>query len=1204
MFALHSLSGKCRYGLIVISACLLAAALLPGTAHADSTFVVDSADDDSDASPGDGDCDNGSGDCTLRAAIQEANALTGADTIQFAIGTGAVTVSPATALPAITEAVTIDGTTQPGWSGAPIVEIDGSSAGAADGLAIQAGSCTIEGLAITDFSGAGIRVTGVSGAVILSSYIGLHLDGSTPGGNLASGIILQDNADSNSIGGTGAGEGNVISANGTFSPTPPYPPSTGGGIAIVGGSDGNTVQGNLIGTDATGSLDRGNANYGIHIEDSDSNLIGGTSEAARNVISANGEAFFAEEGGAIGGGVEIHLGATGNVVQGNYIGTNAAGDAALGNGFFGVEIWRARHNTIGGAAAGAGNLISGNGTEAGPPPPHAGILLWDWDNNDGDTNDIIGNWIGVNAAGDAALPNSWHGIFVGTSDNTIQGNLISGNDVAGVWLGGQDNVLTGNWIGTDAAGTGSLRNEDTGIEVSGSYNLIGGDSADERNVISGNGWFSPDPKNTPPSGGGIRLNPGVTGTVITGNYIGLNAAGTGAVGNALYGIQLDNADGNAIGGTGAGEGNVISGNGSLFLGPPELAYAQGYGLTLINGSSDNTVQGNLVGLDAAGATGVPNGLRGIEIGNSPNNLVGGDAPGARNVISGNSGDGPPPPRVGILVYGSGSAGTQIIGNYIGTDVTGLVAIPNVYHGVHIGSRSGDITTDITVRGNLISGNTNGGIWVNGASDITIEDNTIGLDANGNPLGNGSPLKANGGIYVADYDPSSGVTITGNRIAHNNGLGIDLNPQGVTANDTDDSDTGANDLQNYPVLAAAHPGASGVTVSGSLNSTANTTFRVEFFANTACDPSGYGEGEVYLGYRNVTTDAGGDASFSAAFPTAVPPGDWITATATNPAGSTSEFSACVEVTENTPAGLAVTAEVIDQTSGEQILDITFDQVDTTGNTTLQTSGAGNPPPEGFLLGDPPTYFDINTTAAFTGSITVCIDYGGIDFGGLDPILFHYETGTWADITTSVDPINQVVCGEVTSLSPFSLFIDAPPGPAASKPEDGYIKHKVKKLGWDKYEDALRYEVQIASDPGFNNIERTELAIKNKLTLYPPLDFGTHYWRVRAEFAPGFWTDWSSPSSFTITPLKTPEDGEILNDGEVKFKWKKIPEAVSYTLQIATDADFSENLTEYPDLTSTSYTPAPLADDTYYWRVRGVGGSPANWSPAWVVTIDAP
>ncbi len=139
------------------------------------------------------------------------------------------------------------------------------------------------------------------------------------------------------------------------------------------------------------------------------------------------------------------------------------------------------------------------------------------------------------------------------------------------------------------------------------------------------------------------------------------------------------------------------------------------------------------------------------------------------------------------------------------------------------------------------------------------------------------------------------TISRNSIYSNAMLGIDLAPQGVTPNDSCDTDTGPNELQNYPVLTSASSNGSSTTVVGSLDSTASSTFTIEFFYNDACDPSGYGQGQHYIGSATVTTNGSCTTSFSATLPVAVPSGEFVTADATDALGNTSEFSRCVQST---------------------------------------------------------------------------------------------------------------------------------------------------------------------------------------------------------------------------------------------------------------------------------------------------------------------
>lgn len=191
----------------------------------------------------------------------------------------------------------------------------------------------------------------------------------------------------------------------------------------------------------------------------------------------------------------------------------------------------------------------------------------------------------------------------------------------------------------------------------------------------------------------------------------------------------------------------------------------------------------------------------------------------------------------------------------------------------------------------------GGIIYAGASDNRIGGTTSGA-------ANTIAYNSNAGVLLTSFQfDMLANTIVGNSI-HDNAIGIDLNngPQlfdGVTPNDLGDSDTGSNGLQNYPVLTNVINSAVGATIQGTLNSTPNTTFRVEFFANSHVFANGYSEGERFLGYTSVTTDANGNASFSVPLATGSLAGKYVTATATDAASNTSEFSLAYQAPANTP-----------------------------------------------------------------------------------------------------------------------------------------------------------------------------------------------------------------------------------------------------------------------------------------------------------------
>ena len=339
---------------------------------------------------------------------------------------------------------------------------------------------------------------------------------------------------------------------------------------------------------------------------------------------------------------------------------------------------------------------------------------------------------------------------------------------------------------------------------------------------------------------GVRLDSN-GGNVIEGNFIGTDVTGMIDLGNALDGVKIfSDASDSTIGGTTAEARNIISGNDNVGV--------------FINFTTGTIVQGNFIGTDVTGTVGLGNAFHGVVIQESSGTTVGGTAPGARNVISGNN-------HLGVSIRGSTSTDNILQGNYIGTDVTGAVGLANSFYGVFL--------------------------------EASPANNTIG----GTGIGAGNTIAFNGAAgVVLLLDVGTGNAILSNAIFSNGNLGIDLiDPfgiTGVTANDPGDGDTGPNNRQNFPVLMSAVTGGSPIVIGGTLDSAASTNFRVEFFANSACDPSGNGEGETFLGAATATTDAGGSADFSVLLTKAVSVGAAITATATDPNNNTSEFSACI------------------------------------------------------------------------------------------------------------------------------------------------------------------------------------------------------------------------------------------------------------------------------------------------------------------------
>jgi uncharacterized repeat protein (TIGR01451 family) len=426
-----------------------------------------------------------------------------------------------------------------------------------------------------------------------------------------------------------------------------------------------------------------------------------------------------------------------------------------------------------------------------------------------------------------ALPGT-KGLSVGAASCVIRGLVINGFDGNGIEVASGSNVrVEGNFIGTNANGTAGKANSESGVAViAGSNNIIGGTAASARNVISGNS-----------SHGVIILGP-ATGNKVQSNYIGTDKTGGTPIGNGSNGVSL--VSGNAgvtnsvIGSPSAG--NVISGN-------------TGFGVQFFGIGTGNLIQANLIGTDATGSFDVGNNGSGVVISDAAGNTVGGTVAGEGNVISGNSVN-------GVRVNASTATNNRVQGNFIGTALNGSSPLPNDSDGVYV----------LNAASNTVVGAAGGGggntIAFNGRNGVLIETGTAN-------------------------------SVLSNSVFSNSGLGIDIGPAGVTPNDAGDADSGANDLQNFPALtSAATLGGGGINIQGTLNSVPGTAFTLQFFASDSCDASGNGEGQVFLGSATATTNGSGNAAFSVTLATTASSGQYVTATATNPQGSTSEFSACV------------------------------------------------------------------------------------------------------------------------------------------------------------------------------------------------------------------------------------------------------------------------------------------------------------------------
>jgi hypothetical protein len=664
-------------------------------------------------------------------------------------------------------------------------------------------------------------------------------------------------------------------------------------------------------------FDAGTNAYGLDLESTasgsviDDLVIGGFGNAAIYILSS-------------------HI-----TVYGNYLGTNLAGGTADPNRV-GVEV-DGSQNTIGDSMR--PNVISGNTSD--------GILVG------GSSCTIQGNLIGTNAAGTGAVPNNGDGIFVDAiASATIDGNVISGNGQDGIAIypivgsGGVVSCLVeGNLIGTNAAGTALVPNDNDGIIFGPSDTgvIIGGTDAGDGNLISGN------------LVDGIDID---GPCLVEGNQIGTNLAGSGPLANNADGIRVL-VSGATIGGTSTAARNVISGNGS----------------TGVDAQAPCLIEGNMVGIDATGRFGVANNDGGI-LADSTGVTIGGTSVGAGNLISGNKGD-------GVVV----DLPCLIEGNLIGTNATGTSAVPNSPAGLDV------IASDVTIggtssgAGNVISGNSGDGIDITGFSNL-VEGNSIGVDLAGtDPLGNkgdgvkltsyfasgnqvgadgsGNIVAFNGGAGVAYLLFISGDPIRFNSIFSNTGPGIDLGDNGVTPNTSNRTD-------NSPVIAWA----GNATIEGSLNATPNSTYTIDFYANRSSDGSpARPQGRDYLGTMSVATNGQGNAVFD--FPYSPIDGEpFVTATSTDLSGRTSEFSAPVAyaitasgLTFGASAGLSFQGTVATFTS----TDLAATSADFTaainyGDGTAISAGTVLPAPGGFIVVGSHTFKAANPDTAVTVTIT--------------------------------------------------------------------------------------------------------------------------------------------------------------------------------------------------------------------------------------------
>ena len=867
----------------------------------------------------------------------------------------------------------IDGTTQQIPAGTArngqAVVINGSNAGVSSGLVVEAAHCLIKGLAISGFSAAGIELsgssanndtvqfcylgtdpTGISAApngewgigvydgahnnviggniisgntqdgvlitdtstsqnIFVSNLIGVDATGRKALPNGGAGVVFDNSATSNTIGGAYAGAGNVISGN------------VANGILIGHtGTSNNLIQGNAIGTTLLGDLAVPNGQNGIVFDTGASdNTVGGTTALAGNVISGN-----------LANGIELaHAGTNGNTIQGNFIGTNSTATPGSGpsipNGQNGITITTGAQNTvIGGIGAGAANIIAFNKAD--------GVLISDVSTTGNSVrgNSIFGNTelsINLQPAGEPVgtpTPNHTGGAISGPNNLqntpvissafnsgtavTIIGSLNSdantvfhldfyraptpstaGFGPATFYIGSTD-------VTTDAAGntnfTFKSASPTPGVGITYTAAAVDGGTGDTselaRDVTSSSGPTAVITTTTDAGAGSLRsalvLAAGTPGTSILFN-VPANDPGVQAGIAAFEPLSPLPAI--------TANGTILDGSSeSAFLGstPTPLDYvppvvingsqagANAIGLTLvasscvvrnvsvnsfssvgiyINGpaATGNQVANCYVGLTPDGTGADPNGASGIVVdGGAANNKIGGPTPAERNIISGNAGS-------GVLILHAGTTGNLILSNFIGTNASGTLPVPNGANGVlfETGAEGNTVGGPGTLAGgpsNLIAFNLGDGIQVDGTTTI-------------------------------------GNTFRGNVFFENRLLSINLQIPGEGSGMTNPNHTGSasgpNDLQNYPVITTVTPTDNTTTVAGTLNSLPSTSFVIDVYNGTGNGTAGLSAAQTMVGSTSVTTDATGTATVNVSTAGSLP-NLFFTAVATNTAtGDTSEMS---------------------------------------------------------------------------------------------------------------------------------------------------------------------------------------------------------------------------------------------------------------------------------------------------------------------------
>lgn len=692
--------------------------------------------------------------------------------------------------------------------------------------------------------------------------------------------------------------------------------------------------------------------------------------------------------------------------------------------------------------------------------------------------------------------------------------------------------------------------------------------------------------------------------VVEGCYVGMNAAGTEARPNQGSGIMIFKGEDNRIGGTTPAQRNVVSGN-TMF------GIAARY-------STRNTIQGNYTGTNATGTVAIPNRQHGIYLESTTYTLIGGETRAAGNLASGNE-------HYGINVYADSDFNT-VLNNYVGTDHTGTVAIPNRMGIVVWQASSNQIGK--AGQGNLMSGNFQHGLHIGWGSDSfagnaalnIVQGNRIGVTPSGDVLANGMDgvriigyqyswdnnliggieadeaniIANNGGSGISIERMSLGNNFRGNSIYNNSRLGIDIGTAGaVTLNDNGDLDDGANYNQNYPVLVGVTGDDQTTKITWTLNGRPLIEHRIDFFSNPNCNNA---EGRDYLGSTVVTTDESGNAAMDSTLPISLPEGRGITATATDVQANTSEFSVCEAVVKHLPASPTLKMPTGTVREARPILTWAPEPTSFAYQLTVRDS-SGNVLVEEWLSAD-----KVCTSTTCAVRLQVRMVHNGVYTWSVKSRNAFGDSATASERTYKVDfrPL------AVDQYNPHdSIYTRRPTFEFVRSPNASHYILEVHSSG--SVIHTQNVDTFVACNP-FNN--------RCYYTPSTDLPLGTHMWRVRAVNRYGN-SSWSPLVPFTINPQAPtvqqiePASGATVTTIEVTFRWQAMPNINEYELNIESLPSGSVLLRRITFTSSSCVNDVcsvvlPLDTGSYRWRIRyGRGAEPAEaWSPRIEFNVQLP